>query len=127
MARQGRKNADPVLALLLAQGKTVTDAARESGVCERTVRRRLADPEFVRQVDAARAQLMEAALGELVDGLTQATKTLVNLLKSESDQVKLGAVRTYLEASLRFREQVELSRRLGELEQALAAQKEAET
>src|SRR5215217_1429239 len=76
MAGSDRSRADPALILALASGKTVGDAAAEAHVSERTVRRRLHEPEFLQALGQARAaradriadrsaEYLNAALGQL--------------------------------------------------------------
>ena len=65
MAHRGRQNADETLAVALAAGQTVRDAARTAGVAERTAHRRWADPEFRRRVDELRGQMVDRAIGRL--------------------------------------------------------------
>ena len=59
MAENGRKRkGHSALLLALAGGKTVREAAREAGVGERTVHRRLRDSEFRVQLNEARAEMI---------------------------------------------------------------------
>jgi hypothetical protein len=50
MAQKGKRNADQRLLLALACGATVEGAARQCGISESTVYRRLADEDFRRQI-----------------------------------------------------------------------------
>jgi hypothetical protein len=50
MAGRGRRNADWLLVVAVAQGRTVAEAAA-AGISERTVYRRLTDPAFQFRVD----------------------------------------------------------------------------
>jgi hypothetical protein len=50
MAHRGRRNADEALALALASGQTLRDAAAAAAISERTAARRWADPGFRRRV-----------------------------------------------------------------------------
>ena len=93
MAHRGRRNADDVLALELAAGKTLRDAALAAGIAERTATRRWADPEFRRLVSRHRGEMVGRAVGELADGVTDAAKTLRELLACKSLAVRLGADR----------------------------------
>jgi hypothetical protein len=119
VAGDRREGADLPLALALAMGKTIADAAVEAGISERTARRRLSSVKFRRKIHAIRSRMMERTLGQVVDGMSKAATTLLALLDSPSDQVRLAACRTFFESALRLRDQVELAGRLDELESSM--------
>jgi hypothetical protein len=116
VAGGGRKNADEVLIAQLAAGATRAAAAEAAGVSERTVFRRWQDREFRRRVAIARTALVSNAVGQLADAAAEAVQTLRSLLRSESDNVRLGAARSILELGPRLRESEELAARLDILE-----------
>jgi transposase-like protein len=122
VAGSGRKNADPALIVALAGGCTVEDAARQVGVGETTIYRRLAEPEFRQQVDEARREMLTRAVGKLADAGTEAATTLRLLLTAESETVRLGACRAILELGAKLRESEELERRIAAVEERQAAQ-----
>jgi hypothetical protein len=116
MADNGRRKRDDALAVALAAGQTLRDAAAASGIGERTATRRWADSNFRRRVAELRAEMTGRALGKLADGMAEAGDVLRALLKAESDSVKLGACRAMLEIGVKLRESVELETRLAALE-----------
>jgi hypothetical protein len=116
MADFGRKKGDSPLLLALAAGRTVREAAELAGVGERTVTRRLADPDFRRQVAEARSAMMDRALGKLADATSDAVATLKDLLDAASETARLGAAKSILELSTKLRETVELEQRIAALE-----------
>ena len=118
MRRFARKNEDEV-ALALAGGCSIRAAAARANLHEKTIRRWLTDPEFVRRVQEARAKLFDKALAVLAGGLALAGKTLRKLLASPSDAVRLGAARALFEAALKARENLDLAAQLAELQQAM--------
>jgi hypothetical protein len=120
MAENGRRKGDEALLLALAAGRTVRDAAAAAGIGERTATRRMANPEFRRQVTELRADMVQRALGKLADAATEAVNTLRGLLAGESESVKLGAARSILE----LKEAVELELRITALEQKMSARRE---
>jgi hypothetical protein len=103
MAGPDRKNADDRLALELAAGKTVADAAAAAYVSERTAYRRLDDAEFRGRLTALRGEMIDRATGRLSDAATKAVDRLVALLDAESETVRLGAARSILEHVLKPR------------------------
>lgn len=118
--RRGRRGADEFFIQGMAFGKTVTAAAKEAGISERTAYRRLQDPEVKEQVRDMRSRLTEIALDRLTRSADPATQTLFQLLGAESDHVKLGAVRTILDKMVSVRNHCELESRLFESELARA-------
>jgi hypothetical protein len=63
--QRGRRSADDLLMLALACGATLENAARQAGVSESTVRRRVKDPEFQRKLQALRADMVQRTSGAL--------------------------------------------------------------
>jgi hypothetical protein len=104
------------LALALATGHTLCDAARCAGVGERTAARRWADPAFRRRVGELRGEMAGRALGKMADGMADAADGLRRLLAAESESVRLGACRALLELGTKLRKSVELEARLAALE-----------
>jgi hypothetical protein len=121
MAGNGRRNADEMLALALAGGATVRDAAAAAGIGERTATRRMADAAFRQRVGQLRAEMTGRALGKLSDGMAEAVDVLRQLLATGTPPtVRLGACRAMLELGVRLRENVELEERIAALEAATA-------
>src|SRR5262245_40721558 len=118
MARSGRKAAQEVVVAALACGRSVKEAAASASVSERTAWRWLAKPEFKAQVDKARAELLEGALGKLSGMLAAGAGVLARLLASGSDGIRLGAVRLLFETVTKWKEVVDHEQRLAALELA---------
>jgi len=97
MSHRGRENADDVLAMAIASGRTLTEASSMAGVSRRTAQRRLSDAGFNRCVAEMRRELVQRALGRLSDGMAEAADVLRALLKSESEGIRLSASRGLLE------------------------------
>jgi hypothetical protein len=117
MADNGRrKRGDDALALALAGGKSLRDAAVAAGIAERTATRRWAEPAFRRHVAELRTEMVTQALGRIADGMADAAATLRKLLKAKSESVRLSACRALLELGVKLRESVELEERFAELE-----------
>ncbi len=120
MAENGRENRDATLLGALAAGATVRQAAEQAGVSERTAHRRLSDDAFRRRVAELRGEMVARALGRMADGMAEAADTLRQLLRAESETVRLGACRAALELSVKLRESVELEQRMQDLEKRLS-------
>jgi hypothetical protein len=115
------------LALLLAEGKTVKDAATLSEIGERTAFTWLADRRFQAFVYQLRGRMLDAALGRLADDATRAVDTFVALLDEETANVRLRAALGILGSMGRLREHVEFEQRLLVLEADHASRTESES
>jgi hypothetical protein len=61
--------------------------------------------------------MVEKAMGRTARAMTDAARVLHKLLRTGSDQVKLGAARALLEHGIKLRDSVDHERRLQALEQ----------
>ena len=122
MADKPRKKAEDALLLVLACGATVENAARQCGLCERTVYRRLENPKFVQRLKQLRADMVQRTAGSLTAASSESVRTLLELQKpSAPPAVRLGAARSVLEIGIKLREAADLEERLSALEQQLGA------
>ena len=121
MSTHGRRNVDSILIAELAIGTTKRDAATKARISERTVYRRCDDPAFIRQVEAARSEIVDGTLGKLARISGAAAITLGQLLGSESDTVRLGAARAILQLLLQVRESTTLASEIEELRRVIEA------
>src|SRR5438067_1597841 len=109
MTRTKRQTADHKLLLALACGATVENAARQCGVSESTVYRRLDTADFRRQLQALRADMVQRAAAILTAAAVEAVKTLVVLQGATTPPaVRLGAARAVLELGTKLREAADL-------------------
>jgi hypothetical protein len=120
MSHQGRHGADDALLLALACGATKENAALKAGVSERTVYRRLKDPDFRQRLQALRSDMVQRAANVLTAAAMEAVKTLLSLQEGTvSNSVRLGAARAILEQGARLRELADVEERLTALERRL--------
>jgi len=108
-----------VLAALLG-GATPEEAARQAGVSEHTVRRRLHDPDFRARLDAAGSELVAAVAVTLTEGAAEAASALRGLLHAQSESVQLGAARALLEFAPKWRGEHADEERFAALERSVA-------
>jgi hypothetical protein len=113
------------VALLLASGRTIKEAAAECRVGERTVHTWLGDPDFRGMVSDLQGRLLIEAVGRLSEASGRAVETLVALLQDASSQIRLRAAVAVLDQTMKARERIELEERLARLEQLVAATTEA--
>jgi hypothetical protein len=120
MADKTRKKAEDALLLALACGASVESAARQCGLSERTVYRRLAEPAFRQRLQQLRTDMVQRTAGALTAAATEAVRTLLELQKAAAPPaVRLGAARSILEIGIKVREAADLEERLSALEQQL--------
>src|SRR5262249_44209430 len=98
---------------------TIRAPARAVGLSERTISRRLADPDFRREVSRLRSDMIQRALGKMAATMSRAADTLRRLLSADSDSIRLSAVRSLLELGTKLRESTELEERLTALEERI--------
>jgi hypothetical protein len=110
---------DDPLILALAVGATAAYAARKAGCSERTVRRKLARPEFRAKVDAARHALVTDTVGRLSGVSIKAVNALEDLLADRSAAIRLGAAKALLDFTFRGDERETLARQLRQLREEI--------
>ena len=118
MSGSGRHEADDVLAAHLATGSRIIDAAAV-GMNERTVRRRLADPDFRTLLDGLKAEAVGTAVARLSADMVNAAAALAGLLDSSDERVRLSAGRAVLEIGIKARQAEELEQRVHDLTEGL--------
>lgn len=110
--------ADDLLAVALAAGREVAQAATDANVSERTAYRRLADADFRKRVNELRAAMVDRASGRLADSMADAATELRALLGSADERIRLAAAKGILETTIKVREATEVEARLLILEAA---------
>jgi len=109
------------VALLIASGKTVRDAAAEAGAGERTVYTWLSDSQAFRdRVRELRHRMHDEAAGRLAAVAGRSIEVLAELLAPDKpDGLKLAAAKVLLSATPRLVETHDLSEQLQELQRRL--------
>jgi hypothetical protein len=122
MAQKGRSSVDQKLVLALICGASAEIAARQVGVSERTVYRRLRDPIFQDQLRAARQDIVQRTATMLTAASTESVKTLLRLQgDGVPHSVQLGAARAIIDLGAKLREHLELDERVTALESRFVA------
>jgi hypothetical protein len=112
-----RKKAEDALLLALACGATVENAARQCGLSERTIYRRLREPAFRQRLGEVRTEMVQRTAALLTAASLGSVKTLLALQKDNHPAgVRLGAARAVLELGVKLRESGELLDRIAALE-----------
>lgn len=114
------KNEKIIVALL--ENPTVEMAAKAAEVSEATIYRRMADPEFRKDYDNRRNQIVEAACGALQGQISGAVATLAEIMKdtATSPYVRVMAAGNILEYSMKTFEILDIIPRIKALEEATA-------
>ena len=107
---------EQAIAALLSEA-TVTSAAEKAGVGEVTLYRWLKLPDFVSAYRAARREVVEKAVAQMQQSSWAASTTLIRLLGSGSDSIRLRAAQTILEQANKGLELIDFEERLAALEQ----------
>jgi hypothetical protein len=115
---------DSFLALALASGTSISDAAHQAGIDRRTVYRKLENPAFARQVAEFRDRLIGTALGRVADAMTRGADVLAQMLDSPQDHIRIRAARALISLGLRLRDSVDLTARMREVEHELGRRQE---
>ena len=114
MATNGKSEA---LALAIAAGSTVKDAAVVVGCSRRSAYRHSATPKFRQRVNELRCEITCQTVGRLTEGATRAADTLLALLDaSQEPSIRLNAAKAILAALGPMAELGELRSRLDALE-----------
>ena len=90
-----RKQEQAIGALLSEQ--TLGGAAEKVGVSEVTIRRWLKLPDFLAAYREARREVVEKSVAQMQQSSWAASTTLIRLLGSGSDSIRLQAARTILD------------------------------
>lgn len=122
MAEADMFSADDELALAIARGVSVAEAAKLVEMSERTAYRRMADPKFRSLVLSIRGLVFDRAVGRLIEVSNRAVQGLVEFIDGDCPAAqKLAACRAILEFSAKFRQEAELEERLKKLEERFDA------
>jgi hypothetical protein len=102
------------LAMLVASGRTVKEAAEELSIPERTAYRWHGLPEFRQSVGQLRSAALDASVGEITSATSLAVRKLIELL--DDPQHCLQAAKSILNGVAPLSELGELRQRLEALE-----------
>jgi hypothetical protein len=108
MAGVKSKECREKVALALASGASVEDAAASAGVCERQVFRWLSeDIEFNRLLASIHEEMLDQSMALLVEAQRHAARRLIKLIGDPNKRIALGAVRIALEWQDRLTQRVQ--------------------
>ena len=104
----------------IAVARSVAQAARDSGVAERTLRRWLSDPDFRKELNRARQESYDLAREQLQAILPRAISVITELAEESPDPaLRLRAARYLMTYSNRIHEIERLQSRIADLDEAV--------
>jgi hypothetical protein len=115
---KSRRRQAAIAALL--ECPTLAQAALAAGVCEKTLRTWLKQPEFLSSYREARRQVVEHAVGHVQQLTAKAAATLERNLDNGSGNVEVKAAVALLEHAARGLDVFDLADKVQKLEQTLA-------
>lgn len=116
---------DSAMVTALATHRTMQQAADACGVSLTTIRRRLKNPAFCRKLAAMRARLSEHTATFLSEHMTNAAGVLHDLTaEGINNNTRRAAARDIIELGQSMRNDLDVERRLRELETKFAAHSE---
>jgi hypothetical protein len=120
VAQRKKRNSDHALMIALACGATVEAAARQLGISERAAYRRMEKPDFKRELNQLRSEVVQRAAAMLTAAMMESVKTLLELQKPNvAPSTRLGAARSIIELGMKLCEFTDLGQRLLALEQQM--------
>jgi predicted DNA-binding protein YlxM (UPF0122 family) len=82
-------NNEQLLTAYVQNGFNLTKTAQQLNICRQTVAKKIQTPEFQKQLTEYRKNLFQSASQQLLEATTKASRTLVTLLSSENENVRL--------------------------------------
>jgi hypothetical protein len=120
-SRQLPRKKEKAIAALLSTG-TIEQAARQAGVCEKTLRNWLAQADFAAAYRGAREQVVEQAVAVLQQASIHAVAALHRNLSCGRPACEISAANSLLAHSIRAIETFDVLSRLAALEEKAAQQ-----
>lgn len=80
---------DEILVAYLRSGFNLSETAKTLGVCRQTVAKKIQTPEFQKQLTEYRKNLFQSASQQLLEATTKSSATLIKLLDSSNENVRL--------------------------------------
>lgn len=80
---------EEILVAYLRNGFNLTKTAQQLNICRQTVAKKVNSSEFQKQLTDYRKNLFRSSSQELLETTTKASRTLVKLLSSENENIRL--------------------------------------
>jgi len=114
-----RERTKEILLVGLLNNVTVTATSQATGISEDTIYKYLRDPEFIKEYDEKRREMLEESCHTLQAKMSMATDELVKIIEDPDTkpQIRLNAIDMLFRHSYRQTEQLEVLSRLDALEE----------
>lgn len=110
---------EQLLMAYIANGFNLSRTAQQLNICRQTVAKRVNSSEFQKQLTEYRKNLFRSSSQELLEATTKASKALVKLLDSQSENIKLQSAVKILNLSADFTTIDDLQQELNSLKEII--------
>lgn len=110
---------EKLLISYVQNGFNLSKTAQQLNICRQTVSKRVNSSEFQKQLTEYRKNLFRSSSQELLEATTKASKTLVKLLDSSSENVRLQSAIKILNLSADFTTIDDLQQELNSLKEII--------
>lgn len=110
---------EEILVAYLRNGFNLSETAKALGICRQTVAKKIQTPEFQKQLTDYRKNLFQSASQQLLEATTKASRTLVTLLSSENENVRLQSAVKILNLSADYTTIDDLEQELNSLREII--------
>jgi hypothetical protein len=104
---------------LIVTSPTYSEGCKKAKLNRTTFYEWLKSPEFKAELDRHRDDIAAEAFGILSQSLTKAVETLVNMLDNKDDRLRRLTAKDVIDFIIRYKEIVDIDRRLAAIEQRL--------
>lgn len=112
-------NNEQLLTAYVSSGFNLTRTAQQLNICRQTVAKRVQTPEFQALLTEYRKNLFQSASQNLLENTVKASRTLVKLLNSKNENVKLQSACKILNLSADFTTIDDLQQELNSLKEII--------
>lgn len=110
---------EEILVSYLENGFNLSETAKALGVCRQTVAKRIKSDKFQALLSEYRKNLFQQSSQELLEATTKASRTLVTLLSSENENVRLQSAVKILNLSADYTTIDDLEQELNSLREII--------
>lgn len=110
---------EELLVAYLRSGFNLSETAKALGVCRQTIAKRVQTPEFQELLQNYRKNLFQSASQNLLESTQSASRTLIKLLDSSSENIRLQAAFKILNLSADYTTIDDLEQKLNSLKEII--------
>jgi transposase-like protein len=106
-----------LIAFRIVSGESIIAIARDTGIAPATIYKWLCNQDYKEYIDNLRSAVISESMGRLVDNSVRASDTLVALLDSADESIRLRASTSLIDILVKLRDHLEFARRIRVLEE----------